>query len=149
MPAHGSYEQDRDIITSVPDLASSGEVGAGFVVDDGELFDMAVTWRMVPTGSQRTPNDIGELAYKDLHHDVVCQVLNQLGQNTVDPRVCVIATLAAHIMFDIWNHRQLGPRTSYSMNAIVELLASDVIRASEQLSDVAMHALARHIQSTL
>lgn len=135
-----------DADTSSDEADEEGEV---FLFDQIELLDTIETWRMVPVTLQKTPSDIGELAYKDIHNSVVSHVSRKLFANTSTPRLPVIAVLAAEILYETWNQRQLGqiPRTSESIGAIVYLLSDDVQRATTRLFDTAMDSFVAHIRN--
>merc|ERR1719263_841094 len=111
-------------------------------------LDTVATWRLLPASMQKVPCGIGELAYKDIHCEVVRRVLDQVGMDRDGSPLRVIVALASNIMYDSWENRQLGsiPRTSSSITAFVELLAKDVHRAFIQLSDSAVNSLARHLR---
>jgi hypothetical protein len=151
-------EQGRDSAASVGaesqasvEEAELGDCfGEGCMPEGGDELETAVTWRMLPASMQTTPDDIGELAYKDLHCQIVCRVAKRLWQRTSDPKVVVVAALASQILFESWGRRQLGkiPRTSQSMGDVVKLLADDVERAVKKLSDAALLSLTTHIKDS-
>jgi hypothetical protein len=116
-----------------------------------EVLDFVPPWRLVMMEFRNTPNDIGELAYKDIHEDVVRRVHDSLRVDASRPSVCVIASIAAQIIFESWDRRRLGavPRTPDSIGAITEMLSEDVQRAVTTLSTSAMKTLHNHIIASL
>jgi hypothetical protein len=105
---------------------------------------------LLPRELQKVPGDIGELAYKDIHNDVVCQVLGRVGEDRDGSRSRVIAVLAPQSFHETWEKRQLGKiqRSPESIGALVELLANDVQSAFTRLSNNAILSLACHLRES-
>ena len=72
-----------------------GHIDSVELHDRSDVMDIACTWRVLPSSLQQAPDDIGELAHKETHNQIVLHVLGLLGGGVSDARVRVVSALAA------------------------------------------------------
>jgi hypothetical protein len=128
--------------------SESGDIPLDSFEDRDGDFDIITTWRVLPAEFQIVPSDIGELAFKEIHRDVVRIVCRRMGVLPGNSRVIVFAAFAAQVTNETWARRSLGklPRTSETVTTMTELLADDVQRTIEKLSGSATDSLAARLR---